>query len=127
MRRSIWITLAVASLGLDAQADDGMESTLKSRAIASVAASTSPAKAALSQAPFTQARDPLPEMTLREEQERRLFRGTCQNAAKDLCYDLADGRIVYRPVRQYMPKVEGLRAESVSLRHDRIILKYSFR
>jgi hypothetical protein len=40
---------------------------------------------------------------------------------------MADGRIVYRPVRQYMPQFEGLRAEAVSLRSDRIILKYSFR
>lgn len=122
MRRSLWVTLLLASLGTNAQANDGTESTLKSRAMAS--ASASAVVTSLSQAPFTRARDPLPEMILREEQESRVFsRGTCQ----DLCYDLADRRIVYRPIRQYMPKFEGLKAENISLRRDRIVVKYSFR
>ena len=42
-------------------------------------------------------------------------------SANDLCYDLADARIVYRPARKYMPSVDGLKAENVSLRHNRIV------
>jgi len=38
----------------------------------------------------------------------------------------ADGRVVYRPARQFMPQFDGLRAASVSLRRDRIVFKYSF-
>ena len=125
MRRLMWVTLALGFLGLDAQANDGTESTLKSRALAS--ASMSAPKAALSQAPFTAARDPLPEMILRDEQASRVSRGTCQHSGQDLCYDLADRRIVYRPIRQYMPKFEGLRPENVSLRRNALIIKYSFR
>jgi hypothetical protein len=125
MRRSLWVTLLLASLGFDAHGNEGVESTLKSRAMASASASSK--VAAISQAPFIQARDPMPEMILREEQERRVYRATCQHARSDLCYDLADRRIVYRPVRRYMPKFDGLTAENVSLRHDRIIVKYSFR
>jgi hypothetical protein len=125
MRRSLWVTPILASLGLNAQANDGMESTLKSRAMAS--ASASAVVASTSQAPFTQARDPFPELILRDEQERRVAKGACQHAAGDLCYDLADGRIVYRPIRQYMPKFEGLTPENVSLKRDRIVIKYSFR
>lgn len=125
MRRSLWVTLILASLGLNAQANDGMESTLKSRAMASASASAS--VTSLSQAPFTQARDPLPTMILRDEQARHVSRGTCQHSGQDLCYDLADRRIVYRPIRQYMPKFDGLTPENVSLRRDRIVVKYSFR
>ena len=54
-------------------------------------------------------------------------RGACERSASDICYDLADGRIVYRPVRRYMPKFDGLTAESVSLRRDAIRLRYSFK
>jgi hypothetical protein len=125
MRRSLWVTLILAALGVNAQANDGMESTLKSRAIAS--ASKSAVVTSLSQAPFTQVRDPFPEMILRDERAHRVSRGTCQHSGQDLCYDLADRRIVYRPIRQYMPKFQGLTAENVSLRRDRIVIKYSFR
>jgi len=54
-------------------------------------------------------------------------RGACERSASDLCYDLADRRIVYRPVRQYMPKFDGLTAESISLRRNGVRLRYSFR
>jgi hypothetical protein len=124
MRRLLWIAATLATLGFDARANDGVDS-LKSRALASAA--TGSVSASMAQAPFTQAHDPLPEMILRDEQERRVSQGTCQHSAKDLCYDLTDRRIVYRPIRQYMPTVEGLTPESVSLRHDRVIFKYSFR
>ena len=127
MRRSLWITILLAPQGFDAYASDAVESILKQRSIAEASA---PARIS-TLAPFTSARDPLPELMLREEQERRVVsRGggsTCQYSGQDLCYDLADRRIVYRPVRRYMPKFEGLTPENVSLRHDRIVIKYSFR
>lgn len=125
MRRSLWVTVLLAALGSEAQANDGVDSTLKSRALASAPAASTAAVAA--QAPFLAARDPFPRMLMREEQESRAFRGACQHSGKDLCYDLADRRIVYRPIRQYMPKFDGLTAENVSIRHDKIVVKYSFR
>jgi len=57
----------------------------------------------------------------------RLPRGACERSASDLCFDTADRRIVFRPVRQYMPALDGLTAEGVSLRRDAVRLKYSFR
>ena len=42
-------------------------------------------------------------------------------------YDTRDGRIVFMPARQYMPKVEGLTPESVALRRNGVRLKYSYR
>ena len=126
MRRSIIATALLASVtGLPVLANDGVELSAKARSLA-VASAVTPSKQA--EAPFSAAgRDPLPELLLREEQERRTGRGTCDARATSLCYDLADGRIVYRPARAYMPQFDGMRAESVSLRHNKIVLKYSFR
>jgi len=122
MRRSVLITF-FAALAFAAQANDGVELSLKSKALAS-AGTTNVKQGA---APFTAARDPMPQLLLLEEQEQRVVRSSCETNARDLCYDLSSGRVVYRPARQYMPKVEGLTAESVTLRHNRVVFKYSFR
>lgn len=119
MRRTLAIAM-VASLGLPALAAEGVELSLSSRNLVAAPA------AARMQAPFRAARDPMPEILLREELASRGPRGACETAASDLCYDLREGRVVYRRAREYMPRIDGLTAESVSLRRDRIILKYSF-
>lgn len=122
MRRLIAIAI-VASLGLPALAAESVDSSLRSRSLA--AASAASAKHA--EAPFLRAgRDPLPEMLLTEELARRGPRGSCETSTTDLCYDLRDGRVVYRRAREYMPRIDGLTAESISVRRDRVIFKYSF-
>jgi hypothetical protein len=122
MLRSIAVT-AILSLALAAQANDGVELSLRNKALASAGSVVKHADA-----PFATGRDPLPQlMRLDEEESRGGPRGACDYTAKDLCYDLADGRLVYRPARNYMPAVEGLTPESVSLRHNRLVFKYSFR
>jgi hypothetical protein len=126
MRRSIWAGTILASLGFAAQANDGVELSLKSKAFASASASVATV-AAQAQGPFSSGHDPLPEMMLREEQDRRGFQGTCQHSSNALCYDLADRRISLRAARHYMPAVEGIKPESISLRHNKVIFKYSFR
>jgi hypothetical protein len=123
MRRSILITAIFASLALPAVANDGVEPSLKMKALASAGA----ASAKQGVAPFTSSRDPLPQLMLLDEQEQRAPSGACEFSANDLCYDLADRRVVYRPARQYMPTFQGLTAENVSLRRNRIVLKYSFK
>ena len=129
MRRSIMLTAILSTLAVSAQAADGVELAIKSKALAAsstsaISISGTPAKQL--QAPFTGVRDPLPELLLGEEQDRRAVRGGCEYTAKDVCYDLVDGRITYRGARAYMPKFEGLKPESVSLRRNRISFKYSF-
>jgi hypothetical protein len=121
MYRSIAFTV-LAFLALAARANDGVELSLKNRALASAGASVKQADA-----PFTYGRDPMPQLLLLEEQERRGPRGSCEFSARDLCYDLADGRVVYRPARQYMPAIDGLKAENVTFRTNRIVVRYSFR
>ena len=119
MRRLLAIA-TIASLGLPALAAEGVELRSRSIASASAAAKSTDAPA------LRTGRDPLPEMLLTEELERRGPRGSCETATRDLCYDLRDGRVVYRRAREYMPRIQGLTAESVSVRRDRVIFKYSF-
>jgi hypothetical protein len=121
MRRG-WLIALVASLPSGAWALEGVEATLRSRSLEAAAA----LPAATAEAPFRARRDPMPGLILREELARRATRGGCEHAS-ELCYDLAEGRVVYRPARAWMPPVEGLRAESISLRRDRVVFKYSFR
>lgn len=45
---------------------------------------------------------------------------------RSLCYDAGSGRIVYKPARQLMPSIRGLTPESLSVKRDRIVLRYSF-
>lgn len=123
MRRSLLLVLGLTA-ALAAVAED-VEPSIRAKSLAAAAASAIPARHA--DAPFKRGHDPMPELILREELERRGPRGSCEAAASDLCYDLRDGRIVYRPARHYLPKIDGLRAESISLRRDRIVIKYSFR
>jgi hypothetical protein len=52
-------------------------------------------------------------------------RSSCESD-RTLCYDPNSGRIVYKPARQYMPELPGLRAENISVKRDRITFKYSF-
>lgn len=116
-------TVVLASLAFAAHAaSDGVELSLNTKALAS--GSVAPKSAA----PFVAGRDPLPQLMLADEQDRRGPSGVgCEFSAKDVCYDLTDGRVVYRPVRAYMPKMEGLTPEGVSLRRNRINFRYSFK
>lgn len=54
-------------------------------------------------------------------------RGACEGNASNLCYDVDSKRIVYRPIRKYMPTVEGLTPENISVKRNAIVLKYSFK
>ena len=124
MRRSL-VVMMVASLPGWAWGLEGVEAALHSQSQAAVAATAVP-PARGADAPFRLRRDPMPELALREELSRRGPQAACENAT-ELCYDLAEGRMVYRGARVLMPSFDGLRAENVSLRHDRIVFKYSFR
>ena len=122
MRRLLTAMTVVASLGLPAFAAEGMDLSARSRdQAAAMQKSTKNAEA-----PFQAARDPLPELFMRQEEVFRGPKGACEVSASDLCYDLANGRVVYRKARAYMPKIDGLKAENISVKRDRIVFKYSF-
>jgi hypothetical protein len=127
MRRLI-VATAILSLAFAARANDVSDSSLKTKALAAAAVVT-PAPRTI-EAPFTSSslHDPLPQLLLAEEQERRNVRGgTCEAAASDLCFDAVDGRVTYRGARKFMPQFDGLKPESMSVRNNRINFKYSFK
>jgi hypothetical protein len=77
-------------------------------------------------APFV---EPLsePELDLIPRRDQRLeqSRSSC-NGERALCYDPGSGRIVYKPARALMPDIPGMQPENISVKRDRIVLRYSF-
>jgi hypothetical protein len=124
MRRSLFISAVLATLAAPAAAGEGVELSIRSKSMAASVTSAAPAKNA--EAPFRAARDPLPDFFAPQEGPRKALKSACEANGSSLCYDASDRKLVYRPARKYMPQVDGLRAESVSLRRNRIVLKYSF-
>ena len=79
-----------------------------------------------SPAPFVlEVREPELELTPRHDERAQSRRWTCKGESA-LCYDPDSGRIVYKPARNYMPDIPGLRRENISVKRDRIVLRYSF-
>jgi hypothetical protein len=121
-KRLLLAALPLLAPGL-ASAADGLELAMKSKSMAAASA-----QAVSAPTPVPVGKDHLPELLLRaENDERSLAAAGCRSAASDLCYDLKEGRLTYSGARQYMPRLEGFKAESVSLRHDGFVLRYSFR
>jgi hypothetical protein len=58
---------------------------------------------------------------LRQDQSR----SSCESD-RALCYDPNSGRIVYKPARQYMPDLPGMQPDSISVKRDKIVFKYTF-
>ena len=123
MKNRLPIAAALFALALPANANDGLDLATKSK---SMVGTSAPARNA--SAPFAASNDPLAGVFMREEQERKGPSGTCEAAATDLCYDLSSGRVTYRGARPYMPQLgSGLTADSISVRRDAIILRYTFK
>ena len=78
-------------------------------------------------APFVNplAADPEVELVPRRDPRQEQSRSSCESD-RSLCYDPTSGRIVYKPAREYMPEIPGLRREALSVKRDRIMLRYSF-
>lgn len=125
MRRSLVLAALLVSTATAVGATEGVELSAKARSSAAAGA----LGVKMAEAPFRTGRDPMPELLLRAEQEARAGgpSGSCEMSATALCYDMVDRRVVYRSARRYMPQFDGLQAESVSLRRDRIVLKYTFK
>jgi hypothetical protein len=135
MRASHGIAALLASMGLAAHGAEGIDLAMKPQAVATaVAASTAAAAASIAPAPhnviapFTAVRTPLPDLSPAREEHKTLGpRGACESPTVSVCYDLKEARVVFRPARRYMPKLGDLEPDSVSLRPNRIVFKYTFK
>ena len=65
------------------------------------------------------------ELLPRRDERQEAMRSSC-SGERSLCYDPASGRIVYKPAREFMPEIPGLQRENISVKRDRIVLRYSF-
>ena len=120
MRTTI-TALVLASLAFGARANDGVDLSLRSKALAAAATvgreAPAPAAAAESMLPL------LPVMG--ETETLAVQSAACKG--RDVCYDALAGHIVVRPAREFMPRVNGLTAENLSVRHNRVVFTYSFK
>lgn len=67
------------------------------------------------------------ERDVRAKAAADALRGACARSESALCYDPVDRHVVFRPARQFMPDIGGLTPETVSLRRNAIVFKYTFR
>jgi hypothetical protein len=119
----LFLALAVAAAPGSEASEPAASAPLKLRSKAAVSAVLPAPRAA---APFQMASG-VPEVDLLPPSDPRLegSRSSC-SGERSLCYDPQSGRIVYKPARALMPEIPGLQAENISVKRDRITLRYSF-
>jgi hypothetical protein len=96
-----------------------LDPTSRQKAIAAATVGTAPTPAPAI------THNPLPDLPNSMNAAGRGPSGGCSGT--DLCYDYKERRLVYRPTRNWMPEIEGLRAEHISVRRDSVVLRYSFK
>jgi hypothetical protein len=118
--RSFALAAALAAMPNMAGAADlrpALELKPKAALMAAVAQNSAPFVAAAS----------APELRFAPQRDNPLAqsRSSC-TADHDLCYDANSGHIVFKPIRRFMPDIPGMTAENITLKRDRITLRYSF-
>jgi hypothetical protein len=130
--KSMVMALAVGSLiapGAALAAEP--EKTLQLRPKAGLMSAMTDVTPVQSHAPFvgpqssSQFVDPELIFGSRQETAQEATRSSC-SGERALCYDSVSGRVVYKPARQFMPAVPGLRPENISIKRNQLVLRYSF-
>lgn len=123
--------LAVALLAVSAPAAEGAEPpagtpALQLRPKAGLAAALPAAPRGSAPFVFPAADDAQLSFTPQARDPRRARSRSSCDSDRVLCYDPDSGRIVYKPARALMPDIPGLTRENISVKRDRIVLRYSF-
>lgn len=123
MRATQWFAAACASYGAAfAVAADGLDLSMHGKAATARAESAEPiARGAMP----TVSADALVVRPAHGERDFALAQSGCRPV--EFCSGMTEGRLLYRGARRYMPSFDGMAAEGISLRHDRLVLRYSFR
>ena len=50
----------------------------------------------------------------------------CKKDSTSICYDYRSGRMVIVKTRDLLPEITGLKAEGISLKRDKVAVRYSF-
>jgi hypothetical protein len=126
--KSMVVALAMGSVIAPAAAQSAeAEKTLQLRPKAALMSAVTSVSPVQSNAPFVGPQSVDPELILgsRQETAQEATRSSC-NGERALCYDSVSGRVVYKPARQFMPTLPGLRPENISLKRNQLVLRYSF-
>ena len=59
--------------------------------------------------------------------DREQIPNSCAVPGATLCYDYQTGRPVYKPARELMPEIAGMRRENITIKRDKITMSYSFK
>ena len=51
----------------------------------------------------------------------------CKNDGVLLCYDYRTGKAIYKPSKEWVPAISGLKAEGISAKRDKVTFIYSFK
>jgi hypothetical protein len=111
----------------NAAAAEASPTALQLRPKAALVTSMATSTATHQNAPFVMplAGDRKLDLLPRRDERQEVSRSSC-SGEHSLCYDPTSGHIVYKPARSLMPVIPGLQPENISLKRDRIVLRYSF-
>ena len=70
---------------------------------------------------------PLPQLAPPKNLDREPIPGACSTSVGALCYDYRTGRAVFKPARELMPDISGMRRENITLKRDKVTFSYSFK
>jgi hypothetical protein len=128
MRLAFATSIALAGLALSAQAQEGFDLASRAKTLApSASLAGTPGARQFVDATFLAPQVPTAAVLAKHAVDPRRPRADCDITATDVCFDMRERKPVYRGVREYMPTVEGLKPESVSLKREGIVFKYSFK
>ena len=116
------LALGIAAAPRNAGAVEATPKALELKPKAALAATTPH-----TYAPFVMPMAGEPELDLlpRRDERQEASRSSC-SGERSLCYDAGSGHIVYKPARNFMPDIPGLQRENISVKRDRVVLRYSF-
>lgn len=102
------------------------EKALQLRPKAAISVAVAQITPAQANAPFIAPAANEPELSLAPPPTAQESSRSSCNGERALCYDAVSGRVVYKPARQFMPDLPGMRPENISIKRHQIVFRYSF-
>lgn len=102
------------------------EKALQLRPKAAISVAVAQITPAQANAPFIAPAANEPELSLAPPPTAQESSRSSCNGERALCYDSVSGRVVYKPARQFMPDLPGMRPENISIKRHQIVFRYSF-
>jgi hypothetical protein len=128
MRLAFAASIALTGLAFSALAQEGFELATRAKSLApSVSLVGLPDVRKYGEPAIVGPPTPAAEVLASHVVDPRRPRADCEITSTDVCFDMRERKPVYRGVREYMPTFEGLKPESVSLKREGIVFKYSFK